>query len=79
MRCRYGGRFWVYALYNACTTSSVILASRRARILSDSRSRVVRLEAGITTVIRCSTFLGNAISRVFQDETPEDKRAIQPL
>lgn len=32
---------------------------------------------GITDVIRCSTALANAIPRVFQDDTPEDKKAIQ--
>jgi hypothetical protein len=30
-------------------------------------------------VIRCSTSLGNAIPRVFMDDTPEDRKAIQPV
>jgi hypothetical protein len=32
---------------------------------------------GITDIIRCPTSLANAIPRVFQDDTPEDRKAIQ--
>jgi hypothetical protein len=35
--------------------------------------------AGITDIIRCPTALANAVPRVFQDDTPEDKKAIQPV
>ena len=34
---------------------------------------------GVTAVVRSSTELANAIPRIFQDDTPEDKQAIQPL
>jgi hypothetical protein len=35
--------------------------------------------AGITEVVHCPTSLANAIPRVFQDDTPEDKAAIQAM
>ena len=35
--------------------------------------------AGITAVVRSSTALAFAVPRVFMDDTPEDRAAIQPL
>jgi hypothetical protein len=35
--------------------------------------------AGIEAIIRSSTQLANAISRVLMDDTPEDREAIQPV
>jgi hypothetical protein len=35
--------------------------------------------AGIAEIVRCSTSLANVIPRVFQDDAPEDKKAIQAV
>jgi hypothetical protein len=35
--------------------------------------------AGITNIVRCSTELASAIPRIFQDDTAEDRKAIQPV
>ena len=79
----FGNRFWVYALYDARTDQFGHLGkpynSRPGfYLLVGPRWRGLR-PAGITDVIRCSTSLGNAIPRVFQDDTPEDKKAVQPV
>jgi hypothetical protein len=34
---------------------------------------------GIEAVIRCATMLANAIPRIFMDDTPEDRKAIQSV
>ena len=79
----FGDRFWVYALYDARTDQFghvgkpyntkpgfYLLAGPNWKGLKPS---------GITEIVRCSTSLGNAIPRVFQDDTPEDKKAIQAV
>jgi len=79
----FGDRFWVYALYDARTDQFGHLGKPyKSRpgfyLLVGPRWSGLR-PAGITDVIRCSTSLANAIPRVFQDDTPEDKKAIQPV
>jgi hypothetical protein len=79
----FGDRFWVYALYDACTDQFGHLGKPYNSkpgfyLLVGPRWRGLK-PAGITEVIRCSTSLSNAIPRVFQDDTPEDKKAIQPV
>jgi hypothetical protein len=79
----FGNRFWVYALYDARTDQFGQLGKPYNSkpgfyLLVGPRWRGLK-PAGITDVIRCPTSLGNAIPRVFQDDTPEDKRAIQPV
>jgi hypothetical protein len=74
----FGDRFWVYALYDARTDQVGQLGkpynSRPGfYLLVGPRWRGLK-PAGITDVIRYSTSLGNAIPRIFQDDTPEDKK-----
>jgi hypothetical protein len=79
----FGKRFWVYALYDARTDQFGQLGQPYNSkpgfyLLVGPRWRGLK-PAGITEVVRCSTSLANAIPRIFQDDTPEDKKAIQPL
>jgi hypothetical protein len=79
----FGNRFWVYALYDARTDQFGQLGkpynSRPGfYLLVGPRWRGLKPD-GIADIMRSSTSLGNAIPRVFQDDTPEDKKAIQPV
>jgi len=79
----FGDRFWVYALYDARTDQFGQLGKAYGskpgfyQLVGPRWNGVKR--AGITDVFRCSTSLGTAIPRVFQDDTLEDKKAIQPV
>jgi hypothetical protein len=79
----FGERFWVYALYDARTDQFGQLGkpynSKPGFYLLVGPNWKGLKPNGITEIIRCSTTLGNAIPRVFQDDTPEDKKAIQPV
>jgi hypothetical protein len=77
----FGDRFWVYAMYDARTDQFGHLGKPYKSkpgfyLLVGPRWNGLRPD-GITDVIRCPTSLANAVPRVFQDDTPEDKRAIQ--
>jgi hypothetical protein len=79
----FGDRFWVYAMYDARTDQFGQLGkpynSRPGfYLLVGPRWKGLK-PAGITDVVRSSTSLANVIPRVFQDDTPEDKNAIQPV
>jgi hypothetical protein len=79
----FGDRFWVYAMYDARTDQFGHLGKPYGSkpgfyLLVGPRWRGLK-PAGITDVIRCPTELANAIPRVFQDDTPEDKKAIQAV
>jgi hypothetical protein len=77
----FGDRFWVYALYDARTNQFGHLGkpyrSRPGFYLLAGPNWKGKRPAGITDVIRCPTALANAIPRVFQNDTPEDRKAIQ--
>lgn len=79
----FGDRFWVYALYDARTNQFGHLGkpyhSRRGFYLLVGPNWKGRKPAGITEIIRCPTALANAIPRVFQNDTPEDKQAVQAV
>jgi hypothetical protein len=79
----FGDRFWTYALYDARTDQFSNLGkaygSKPGFYLLVGPNWKGEVPARITGVVRSSTALANAIPRVFQDDTPEDKRAIQPL
>jgi len=79
----FGDRFWVYALYDARTNQFGHLGkpykSRRGFYLLVGPNWKGSKPAGITEIIRCPTALANAIPRVFQNDTPEDKKAIQSV
>jgi hypothetical protein len=79
----FGDRFWVYALYDARTDQFGHLGKPYKSkpgfyLLVGPRWKGLK-PAGITDVLRCSTSLANAIPRVFQDDTPDDKKAIQAV
>jgi hypothetical protein len=77
----FGDRFWVYALYDARTNQFGHIGkpykTRHGFYLLVGPDWKGSKPAGITEVVRCPTSLANAIPRVFQNDTPEDKQAIQ--
>jgi hypothetical protein len=79
----FGNRFWVYALYDARTDQFGEVGkpynSRPGFYLLAGPNWKGLKPAGITEVVRCPTSLANAIPRVFQDDTTEDKKAIQAV
>jgi hypothetical protein len=79
----FGKRFWVYAMYDASTDQFGRLGqpynSKPGFYLLVGPKWKGPKPAGITDIIRCSTSLGSAIPRVFMDDTPEDRKAIQPV
>jgi len=79
----FGDRFWVYQLVDIRTDSFVQLGKMYATnpgfyllVGPDWRGEVPK---GITKVFRSQTSTGFVAPRVFQDDTPEDKRAIQAV
>jgi hypothetical protein len=79
----FGDRFWVYAMYDARTDQFGHLGKPYKSkpgfyLLVGPRWNGLK-PYGITDVIRCPTSLANCVPRVFQDDTPEDKSAIQSV
>jgi hypothetical protein len=79
----FGDRFWVYALYDARTDQFGQLGKPYGSkpgfyLLAGPRWQGLK-PTGITDILRSSTALANAIPRVFQDDTPEDRKAIQAV
>lgn len=79
----FGDRFWVYALYDARTDQFGQLGKPYSTkpgfyLLVGPRWNGLKPD-GVREVIRCPTPLANAIPRIFQDDTPEDKEAIQTV
>jgi hypothetical protein len=79
----FGDRFWVYALYDARTDQFAELGkpygSKPGFYLLVGPDWKGEKPAGVEAVIRSRTALANAVPRVFQDDTPEDKAAIQSV
>jgi hypothetical protein len=79
----FGGRFWVYALYDARTDQFGQIGkpygTKPGFYLLVGPKWNGKKPEGVADVVRSSTALANAIPRVFQDDTPEDKKAIQPV
>ena len=79
----FGDRFWVYALYDARTDQfgevGKPYGSKPGFYLLVGPDWKGETPSGINAVIRSSTELANCIPRVFMDDTPEDRQAIQPL
>lgn len=79
----FGKRFWVYAIYDQRTDQVGHLGkpygSKAGFYLLVGPSWKGKTPKGITGVIRSSTAIGNVIPRVFVDDTPEDKAALQPV
>ena len=79
----FGERFWVYALYDARTNQFGQLGkpygTKPGFYLLAGPNWKGDVPAGITDVVRSQTELANVIPRVFQDDTAEDRKAIQPV
>lgn len=79
----FGERFWVYALYDARTDQCAELGKPHKTkpgfyLLAGPKWRGDK-PAGIEALIRSSTPLANAIPRVFMNDTPEDRKAVQSV
>jgi hypothetical protein len=79
----FGERFWVYQIVDLRTDSFVQLGKMYRTtpgfyLLTGPNWRG-EVPKGITRVFQASTNTGLAAPRVFQDDTPEDKRAIQSM
>lgn len=79
----FGDRFWVYAIYDARTDQFAELGkpynTKPGFYLLVGPNWKGEKPAGIEAVFRSPTALANAIPRVFMDDTPEDRQAIQPV
>ena len=79
----FGERFWVYQIVDLRTDSFVQLGKMYGTTpgfyLLVGPNWQGEVPKGITKVFRSSTNTGLAAPRVFQDDTPEDKRAIQSV
>lgn len=79
----FGDRFWVYALYDQRTDQYGELGkpygSEPGFYLLVVPNWDGEVPEGITGVMHSSTSLANAIPRIFQNDTDEDRAAIQPL
>jgi hypothetical protein len=79
----FGDRFWVYALYDQRTDQQGKVGkpygSKPGFYLLVGPKWKGEVPKGITEVIRFPTSLANAIPRIFQNDTDEDRAAIQPL
>ncbi len=79
----FGDRFWVYQIVDARTDGFANIGAMYATtpgfymLVGPTWQEAV--PAGITRVFRSSTNTGFVGPRVFMDDTPEDRQAIQPL
>lgn len=77
----FGDRFWVYALYDARTDQFAELGkayqTKPGFYLLVGPNWNGEKPAGVEAVIRARTALANGIPRIFMDDTPEDRAAIQ--
>ena len=79
----FGKRFWIYALYDARTDQFAKVGqpyrTKSGFYLLVGPTWKGDAPDGIAKVIHCSTDLANLIPRVFMDDTPDDRDAIQPV
>jgi hypothetical protein len=79
----FGDRFWVYALYDARTDQFGELGkpynTKPGFYLLAGPNWDGEKPDGVEAVVRSTTALGNAVPRVFMDDTPEDRAAIQSV
>lgn len=77
----FGDRFWVYQIVDLRTDSFVQLGAmygtKPGFYLLVGPNWYGEVPNGITKVFRCSTNTGLAGPRIFQDDMPEDKQAVQ--
>lgn len=79
----FGERFWVYQIVDLRSDSFAQLGkmygTKPGFYLLVGPGWKGEVPGGITKVFHCPTHTGIVIPRVFQDDTPEDKRAIQSV
>lgn len=79
----FGDRFWVYQVVDARTDSFAELGkmygTQPGFYLLVGPNWQGEVPKGIAKVFRASTNTGGVFPRIFQDDTPEDKRAIQAV
>ena len=79
----FGDRFWVYQITDGRTDSFCSLGKQYGTkpgfYLLVGPNWKGEPPSGVTAVVRSSTDIGAVLPRVFRDDTPEDKHAIQPL
>jgi hypothetical protein len=79
----FGSRFWVYAFYDGRTDEfSEIGKQYRTKpgfYLMAGPNWKGDKPADFKAVVRCSTRFAFAVPRIFMDDSPEDRKAIQPL
>jgi hypothetical protein len=77
----FGDRFWVYQAVDLRTDSFAELGkmygTTPGSYLFVGPNSKVDVPKGITKVFRASTNTGYVISRIFQDDSPEDNKAVQ--
>lgn len=79
----FGSRFWVYQVVDMRTDGFAQLGKMYGTTpgfyLLAGQNWQGAVPKGITQVFRCSTNTGFVVPRVFQDDTPEDKKAVQDV
>jgi hypothetical protein len=79
----FGTRFWVYQIVDLRTDSladvGVMYGTKPGFYLLVGPSWKGEPPKGITQVFRATTNTALVVPRVFQDDTPEDKQAVQPV
>src|SRR5215831_1869021 len=79
----FGNRYWVYALYDGRTDEFSEVGKQYGT--KPSFYMLVgphwkgAIPGGINAVVRSSTPIVFAVPRIFMDDTPEDRKAIQPV
>jgi hypothetical protein len=78
----FGDRFWVYALYDARTDEFSEIGKQYGTkpgfYLMVGPQWTGSPPDGISAVVRSSTNLVFAVPRIFMDDTPQDRAAVQP-
>jgi hypothetical protein len=80
----FGDRFWVYAMYDARTDEFAQIGKPYRTppgfyLLVGPSWKKADLPRGVTAVLRSPTSLANSVPRVFMDDTPEDREAVQAV
>jgi hypothetical protein len=79
----FGKRFWVYQVVDVRTDSfadlGAMYGTQPGFYLLAGPNWKGQVPKGINTVFRSTTNTGYVIPRVFRDDTPEDKRAVQQV
>lgn len=79
----FGERFWLYQAANLRTDGFAQFGSmygtKPGFYLIVGPNWNGEIPAGITTVFRCSSNTGMVGPRIFMDDTPEDRKAVQPV